>query len=88
LGNHGGEGRERIPTLTYSLRFIKIIANIDTSRHIVVHRYIYISHKFYEMEGSNILLRPCTIGVLREGAYENKPSILLSTGAYLYRKGA
>jgi hypothetical protein len=26
----------------------------------------------------------CTIGVLREGAYENKPSILLNTGAYIY----
>jgi hypothetical protein len=26
--------------------------------------------------------------VLREGAYKNKPSILLSTGAYLYRRGA
>jgi hypothetical protein len=33
-------------------------------------------------------LRPCTMGVLREGAYKNKPSILLSIGAYLYRGGA
>jgi hypothetical protein len=32
--------------------------------------------------------RPCTMGVLREGAYQNKPSVLLSTGAYLYRRCA
>jgi hypothetical protein len=33
-------------------------------------------------------IRPSTMGVLREGAYENKPNVLLSTGAYLYRRGA
>jgi hypothetical protein len=33
-------------------------------------------------------LRPCTMGVIRESAYENKSSILLSIGAYLYRRGA
>jgi hypothetical protein len=30
----------------------------------------------------------CAMGVLRDGAYKNKPSILLSIGAYLYRRGA
>jgi hypothetical protein len=33
-------------------------------------------------------IRPCIMGVLREGAYQNKPNVLLSTGAYLYRRGA
>jgi hypothetical protein len=33
-------------------------------------------------------IRPCTMGVLKEGAYQNKPSIFLSTDAYLYRRGA
>jgi hypothetical protein len=38
--------------------------------------------------GVSLPLRPCTMGVLREGAYQNKPSVLLSTDAYLYRRGA
>jgi hypothetical protein len=27
-----------------------------------------------------------TLEVLKEGAYENKPSVLLTTDAYLYRR--
>jgi hypothetical protein len=37
---------------------------------------------------NNNKVRLCTMGVLRDGAYQNKPSILLSIGAYLYRRGA
>jgi hypothetical protein len=33
-------------------------------------------------------IEPCTIEVLREGAYKNKLSILLSIGAYLYKRDA
>jgi hypothetical protein len=29
-----------------------------------------------------------TMGVLREGVYENKPNVLFSIGAYLYRRDA
>jgi hypothetical protein len=39
--------------------------------------------------GSKALpIRLFTMGMLRESAYKNKPNILLSTGAYLYRRGA
>jgi hypothetical protein len=35
-----------------------------------------------------LAVRPYIMGVLREDAYQNKPSVLLSTDAYLYRRGA
>jgi hypothetical protein len=40
-----------IVQMYYSLRSIKLVSNIDVSRHIFVCRYIHISDKFYGMQG-------------------------------------
>jgi hypothetical protein len=41
-----------------------------------------------EKEEETSGIRPYIMEVLREDAYQNKPSILLSIDAYLYRRGA